>query len=156
MRKPLHSSLALRGTLLISLAALSLVAGCGNLRSLYSHVRTESKKGQKVTLTWSRKLRQWYGRAFAASDHRHKVTITWTASNSIVAGYNVYRVSPSGDAVKLSTGIVSETSYVDTNVEPGKSYSYYVKSVDFRGKESPPSEKITVTVPAATGSAARQ
>jgi hypothetical protein len=156
MRKPSDSSRALRAFCVFSLAVLSLFAGCGKLRKLYSHVRAQAANRQKGTIIWGRKVRQWYGRAFAASDHRHKVTITWTASNSIVAGYNVYRVSPSGDAVKLSTGIVSETSYVDTNVEPGKAYSYYVKSVDFRGKESPPSEKITVTVPAATGSAARQ
>jgi fibronectin type 3 domain-containing protein len=122
MRRPLHSSPAPRSLCFFGLAALSLFAGCGKLQS-------------------------WYTHAQAQSDSAHSVTITWTASKSIVAGYNVYRLSPSGDPVKVSKGIVSETRYVDKPVEAGRTYSYYVKSVDFRGIESKPSETITVTVP---------
>jgi fibronectin type 3 domain-containing protein len=131
MRRPLHLSPGLRCFCLFALAALSLFAGCGKLHS-------------------------WFIQAQAQSDTAHSVTITWTASKSIVAGYNVYRLSPSGDPVKVSKGIVSETRYVDKSIEPGRTYSYYVKSVDFRGIESKPSETITATVPTSVTPPAKQ
>jgi len=131
MRRPQHSSPALRCFCLFALAALSLFAGCGKLHS-------------------------WFIHALAQSDTAHSVTITWTASKSIVAGYNVYRLSPTGDPVKVSQGIVAETHFVDKSVEAGRTYSYYVKSVDFRRIESKPSETITVTVPTSVSPPANQ
>lgn len=77
----------------------------------------------------------------------HFVTIVWTPSKSDVAGYYVYRFSSPGDLARVSNGIVSTTQYTDKTVEGGKMYTYYVKSVDLKGIESPPSEEITVKVP---------
>ena len=122
MRKRFHSSPALRGVCLASLAALSLLAGCG-------------------------RLRRWYARAQKESNGRHSVMITWAPSQSEVAGYYVYRFSSPDDLARVSSGIVSATQYTDKTVEGGKTYTYYVKSVDLKGIESPPSEKITVKVP---------
>jgi fibronectin type 3 domain-containing protein len=129
MSKLSHFSVALHCFCLFSLAALSLFAGCGKMRS-------------------------WYANAQTPPGNPHSVTIGWTASKSIVAGYIVYRVSPSGDTAKVSKGIVTETRYTDRTVEPGQTYSYYVKSVDFRGIESGPSDKVTVTIPTTVGPSA--
>jgi fibronectin type 3 domain-containing protein len=121
MKTPFHSSLALRGFCVFSFVAVSLLAGCGKLRSWYPHKEAENP---------------------------HAATIGWTASVSPVAGYNVYRESqPSGPVNKLTTRIVSGTQYTDKTVEAGHTYSYYVTSVDFKGIESGPSAKITVTIP---------
>jgi hypothetical protein len=122
MRKPFQSSPALRWFCVVSLATLSLFNGCG-------------------------KLRRWYARVEKRSDTPHSVTITWTASKSAVAGYYVYRFSAPNDLARVSPGIVSSTQYIDRTVAGGKTYTYYVKSVDLNGIESVPSEKITVTVP---------
>ncbi len=129
MRRTFHSWPALRGFCLFSFAALSLLAGFGNLRSL--HAQKES-------------------------DNPHSVTIDWSASNPPVAGYNVYRVSPPGAPVKLTIKIVSGTQYIDRTVEAGHTYSYTVTAVDFKGIESRPSAKITVTVPSTVTPPAKQ
>ena len=131
MSKLFHYSPALRCYCLFSLAGLSLFAGCGKMRS-------------------------WYANAQSQPGNPHSVTIGWTASKSSVAGYNVYRVSPSGDTVKVSKAIVTETRYTDRTVEPGQTYSYYVKSIDFKGIESAPSGKVMVTIPTKASPSANQ
>jgi fibronectin type 3 domain-containing protein len=120
MKEPLYSRRGLRVFCQFSFVALALLAGCGKSHSLYA---------QKER------------------DNPHSATITWTASTSSVAGYNVYRESQSAPATKLMIGPVSGTQYTDNTVEAGHTYSYFVKSVDFKGVESGPSEKITVTIP---------
>jgi fibronectin type 3 domain-containing protein len=50
----------------------------------------------------------------------------------------------------LTNKIVSGTQYIDRNVEAGRTYTYSVTSVDFKGIESNPSANITVTVPTTT------
>jgi len=129
MKEPFHSSPALWGFWLFFLVALSFVAGCGKLRG---------SSAQKEP------------------DNPHSATITWAASVSSVAGYNIYRESQPGGAVKLTSGIVSGTQYTDKTVEAGRTYSYYVTSVDSKGIESRPSGKITVTIPTAVTPTAKQ
>jgi fibronectin type 3 domain-containing protein len=131
MRKPFHSSPALRGLFLFFFVALSLLAGCG-------------------------KLRRWYNSAQKEQDNPHSVTIAWAASNSQVAGYNVYRSSPPSGPVRLTVRIVSGTQYIDKTVEAGRTYTYSVTSVDFKGIESIASKDITVTVPTAVTPPAKQ
>ncbi len=80
-------------------------------------------------------------------DNPHSVTISWTASKSLVAGYNVYREYQLSGPVRLTLRLVSGTQYTDKTVAAGRTYSYYVTSVDLRGIESKPSEKVSVTVP---------
>jgi len=129
MRSHFHTSKALRGLCLFSFVALWFFAGCGKLRS---------------------------GNTQKESDNPHSVTITWTASKSQVEGYNVYRESQPSGLVKLTTRVVSGAQYTDRTVEAGHTYSYYVTSVDFKGMESSPSEKITVTVPTTVTPPAKQ
>jgi fibronectin type 3 domain-containing protein len=131
MRKPFHSSRALRILFLFSFVALTALAGCGKLRS-------------------------WFTPTQKDSDNPHSVTIGWTAGSSPVAGYNVYRASPPSGPVKLTVRIVSGTQYTDRTVEAGHMYSYSVTSVDFKGIESISSSNITVTVPTTVTPPAKQ
>jgi fibronectin type 3 domain-containing protein len=75
------------------------------------------------------------------------VTVRWAPSTSDVVGYNVYRVSPGGVSGKLTTQIVRDTKFVDSTVEVEHFYSYFVTSVNAKGLESDPSERIDITVP---------
>jgi len=129
MAKPFYSSLALRAICLFCFAALSPLAGCGKLRSLYAQ---------------------------NGSSKPHSVTVNWNPSVSPVAGYNVYRADPAGAPVKLTSKIVSGTRYIDKNVEAGRTYVYTITAVDLKGVEGKPSTSITVTVPGAATPPAKQ
>jgi hypothetical protein len=123
MSRPIHlfPTLQLAFLLLATVMLGFSVGGCGTVRGWFS-------PGQK-------------GAA-------HSVTISWAPTATPVEGYNVYRAdAPSGTPTKLTVRLVSETRYTDTTVQAGRSYSYYVTSVDFKGAESSPSANISVTVP---------
>jgi hypothetical protein len=120
MKKRFHVIRALRCLFMVSLAALFLLTGCGKLRGLYERLKPANP---------------------------HSVAISWNPSNSSVAGYNVYRDSEFSGPVKLTPQIVAGTQFTDKNVQAGRTYSYYVTSVDFKGLESKPSDRISVTIP---------
>src|SRR5437870_9575285 len=61
------------------------------------------------------------------------MVIAWSAVNG-AAGYNVYRAS-----AKANGALVTATSFTDTGLAPGTTYSWTVKTVDSNGAESPPS-----------------
>jgi fibronectin type 3 domain-containing protein len=120
MKKSLHPFPAVRVFFLFSLLTLSLLAGCQKVRGLFAH---------------------------ADAQNPHSVTIGWTAAKPPVEGYNVYRIVQFSGPIRLTTRIVTDTQFIDRNVQAGSTYTYYVTSVDSRGMESKPSEKISVTVP---------
>jgi fibronectin type 3 domain-containing protein len=81
----------------------------------------------------------------------YEINLTWTApaaSSDPVAGYNVYR-SPSGGTSyqQINTSVLTQTTYVDSTVEPGETYDYIVESVDASGNLSGPSNMASVTTP---------
>jgi len=57
-----------------------------------------------------------------------------------VKQYRIYRDN-------IEVGIVTVTTYEDTAVSVGETYSYYVKSEDYKGNLSVPSDTVTVTIP---------
>jgi hypothetical protein len=76
------------------------------------------------------------------------VTLSWNPSTSVVVGYYVYRgIGGSGSLFELSNGIVPSTSYRDSTVVSGQTYTYAVTSVDSSGVESVFSTSVTVTIP---------
>jgi hypothetical protein len=80
----------------------------------------------------------------------HEVDLSWNAPASSpdpVAGYNIYRSTGGGSLVLVNPSLNSSISYVDGTVVSGTTYSYVVKSVDFRGVESDASNEATVTIP---------
>ena len=51
-------------------------------------------------------------------------------------------------AFDVTMRLIADTKYTDNTVQAGQTYSYYVTSVDGKGVESKPSDKIVATVPA--------
>jgi serine protease len=79
-----------------------------------------------------------------------QVPLSWTASTSSgVTGYRVYRDAATSP---LNSTPVTGTTYTDTTVAPGTTYSYTVTAVDGSGHESVRSTARSVTTPAIGGS----
>ncbi len=77
----------------------------------------------------------------------HDVVLTWNASSSAVVRYNVYR-STAGHAYTLLNSVSSSTTtYSDSDVSAGATYTYRVTAVDSAGLESAPTHSVTVVVP---------
>jgi fibronectin type 3 domain-containing protein len=65
-----------------------------------------------------------------------------------VTGYNVYRASQSGGSyMKLTSFLVTGTSYTDVTVQAGQTYYYVTTAVDSGGNESAYSNEATAVVP---------
>jgi fibronectin type 3 domain-containing protein len=84
-----------------------------------------------------------------ADEKPHSVLLKWNPPASkpgvTVTGYNVYRSQPDGSFGPLAS-VVAPT-YVDTKVNSGTTYYYYVRAVDAAGHESPPSNQVSATIP---------
>jgi hypothetical protein len=74
------------------------------------------------------------------------VALTWQSPSSnggsAITGYNVYRATGSGSSAKLTSA--TGTSFTDTTVANGTSYSYVVRAVNAVG-EGPASSTATAT-----------
>ena len=80
----------------------------------------------------------------------YSVNLTWDPSQSPpqIVGYNIYReTQSSGQYVMLNTAPIAATSFTDSAVTAGQTYSYFVKSVDSSGNLSVQSNIVTATVP---------
>jgi len=80
-----------------------------------------------------------------------EVDLSWDAPSSSpdpMAGYNIYRsIGGSSTYQLLNSSIDTETTYVDSTVQSGTAYTYYVESVDSSGVKSAPSNQVNVTIP---------
>jgi hypothetical protein len=81
----------------------------------------------------------------------YEIDLTWDApvgSADPPVGYNVFRaVNGSSVYTLLNSTVDASTSYADTTVQNGNTYSYYVESVDAEGNASAPSNNFTATIP---------
>jgi len=89
--------------------------------------------------------------ALSGTGVRHEVDLRWNAPDSPrdpIAGYHVYR-SPGGNSSfnRLNSTVDDETTYMDSTVESGQTYDYYVTDIDSSGAESAPSNITSVTIP---------
>lgn len=77
-----------------------------------------------------------------------QANLTWNAAtdNTGVAGYTVYR---NGSPIATTSG-ANATSYSDTSVAAGTTYTYTVDAFDGTGNHSPPSDPVSVTTPSGT------
>ena len=80
-----------------------------------------------------------------------RIALFWTASpEPDLAGYLIYRsIDPNlpKDWTILTPSLLTRTTFTDENVEPGKTYYYYIRAVDNAGNKSQPSEVVSETVP---------
>jgi Abnormal spindle-like microcephaly-assoc'd, ASPM-SPD-2-Hydin len=81
----------------------------------------------------------------------HQTNLSWEAPSSSadpVVGYNVYRSAAGSSAYqRLNSSANTQTTYVDSTVQAGLTYDYYVTSVDPSGVESVPSNQVAATIP---------
>ena len=78
-----------------------------------------------------------------------RIALFWPANpEPDIAGYLLYRsTDPKGPWTKLTPTLYTKTTFTDENVEPGKTYYYYLEAVDTSGNVSPKSEIVAETVP---------
>ncbi len=81
-----------------------------------------------------------------------RLSVFWVVNpETDIAGYLVYRSNdpnlPKDRWTNLTTALWTRTTFSDENVEPGKTYYYYVIAVDTSGNKSQPSEVASETVP---------
>ena len=88
---------------------------------------------------------------------QYVVNLRWDApvdSPDPVARYDIYRSTGNSSSYELLNSIPNnQTTYVDTSVQPGTTYNYYVTSVDRSGAQSGPSNTVTVPIPQGLNSA---
>ena len=81
----------------------------------------------------------------------HQVDLSWDAPGSSpvpIEGYKIYRSTGGSSTYQLlNSSIDAQTIYVDSTVQNGLAYNYYVESVDSSGTQSAPSNKVSVTIP---------
>jgi hypothetical protein len=78
----------------------------------------------------------------------HSVSLSWQASDTQVAGYNIYRKSlGAGDFVRLNTELIAALEFTDSVVGSGVSYEYAATSVDSTNHESEYSNIATAVIP---------
>lgn len=79
------------------------------------------------------------------------VNLSWdppAASSDPIAGYRIYRQTSGGSNYQLmNVSVDTQTVYIDSNVQAGASYNYYVTTVDSSGIESSASSLASVAVP---------
>jgi stringent starvation protein B len=78
------------------------------------------------------------------------VDLVWAPNTDAdLAGYNVYRREPGGQAVRINKELIKAPAFRDSDVSAGKTYLYAVSAVDARGNESGRSEEASENVPQA-------
>lgn len=86
-----------------------------------------------------------------AQNQPYHVSLTWNApieSNDPIAGFEVYRSSSGNTQYQLLTpSIDAQPNFMDSNVQSGMTYQYYVTTVDSLGVQSVPSNQAEVTIP---------
>lgn len=89
--------------------------------------------------------------SYTEPDVAYKVQLNWNAVSGVtpaVEGYNVYRITSGVLGTQpLTTTLDTQTEFIDTTVEAGVTYSYYVTSVNTSNVASGPSPLFTITVP---------
>jgi len=84
------------------------------------------------------------------SGPQYEVNLSWTppSGSDEIAGYNIYRAaSNSASFQQLNSSLDTSTVFVDSNVQSGISYSYFVVAVDMSGNWSLPSDLSVTEVP---------
>ncbi len=69
--------------------------------------------------------------------------LNWDSNQDPVIGYNIYRTTTShSDYQKLNSSPLSQTYYIDQNLNPDNSYYYVLTAVDSLGNESNYSKEV--------------
>jgi hypothetical protein len=86
---------------------------------------------------------------FSGPEQTPFIDLIWApATDADLAGYNVYRSEGKDVPVRINAELLKVPAYRDAKVSSGKTYSYFVSSVDVRGNESARSAEASESVPA--------
>lgn len=78
----------------------------------------------------------------------HSVSLSWIDGDSGIAGYSVYRANQSGGPYsKISTSLVTQSTWTDGNVQSGNTYYYVVTATGASGLESAYSSQVAAAIP---------
>jgi hypothetical protein len=79
----------------------------------------------------------------------HTVLLTWVMSTSPnVVGYGVYRApNAGGPYTRVTSALVTATSYIDSTVQSGQTYYYVVTATDSAANESDFSNEASAVIP---------
>jgi hypothetical protein len=102
---------------------------------------------------WLKSYLPYTTKNLQAAFENNSVTLGWDqvewrypSGYYLITGYAIYRGTSPGEEVLIAT--VPSNSYTDTDIEPGKTYYYYVKSIENLFEEIPvysdPSSDVTV------------
>jgi fibronectin type 3 domain-containing protein len=89
------------------------------------------------------------GLSATAGTNPARVNLSWTAATDNV-GVTGYRIFRSDSATPIGTVDGATTSYADSSVASGQTYTYTVNALDAAGNPSGPSNSATVTMPDST------
>ena len=90
------------------------------------------------------------GAALTAEFTRGWVQLHWSEAGADTTGYDVYRAERGVNGVTAAgcVGAVKNEKYRDTTVLGGLCYTYYVRPFDAAGRPGPPSNAVTIDLPA--------
>ena len=90
------------------------------------------------------------GAALAVEYTRGWAQLKWREATGAATGYDVYRAEagPAGVAESGCVAAVKNEKYRDTRVLGGLRYTYYVRPFDAAGRAGPPSNAVTLEIPA--------
>ena len=80
----------------------------------------------------------------------HTVNLSWNASTSPnIIGYNIYRSTGTGGSYVLINSVLNATTtYIDSSVVDGQTYSYETTAVNSSNEESARSTPVQAAIPA--------
>lgn len=126
----LHKNISGRAKVVTGIAVL---CACGLFGTGYSATGQPSAGAARVT----------------ATQGGHQVTLKCNASTTPGVRYNVYRSETAGQYTNsaINPGLLSQTMYVDVNVESGHTYFYVTPARDGQGHESVNSNEAKAVIP---------
>lgn len=115
--------------------------------TVYATARGVKSQSAKVTWTVNATTGPSVPAGLTATAANARVTLSWNASTG-TAAITGYRVSRNGSQVAQ----VTNTTYTDTGLANGTTYSYTVAALDSAGHVSAPSGSVSATPSSQTGS----
>jgi Abnormal spindle-like microcephaly-assoc'd, ASPM-SPD-2-Hydin len=104
----------------------------------------------QLTIQSSSSMNSTVASSLSGTGIPHRVNLSWQAPSSSpvpVVGYNIYRTTGGSAYVRLNSSVDTQTTYVDSAVQPGSTYDYIVKSVASSGVESIASNEVAAAIP---------
>jgi len=126
---------------------LSLFSGMGIARKISEDVGIKPL-GFSATISAMSIVNLFTPSELQAVKGEQSVSLTWFETSDVGVTYQLIKTSKDGtEYIDVGT----KTSYIDTDVKQGRTYSYQIVAVDAIGAKSAPSQAVTADFPYVTG-----